>query len=286
MELAVIQKNSLAVFEPLKAACKELALQLIQVKVTDVVTESIATEIISKAKNVQNAIEEKRVNEKAPYFAASKFIDATAKETVSELLTAIDKASKELLAYKNEQDAIKKREIDRINAIKDKMQELRDKIIFAIDSAKTPEEFKVVYMTHMKTFPGAEVFKEFNEDAQQLFEQLKLYGKNKRDALLEPSKIDQTLETEKELVKKIEFTTENVGSADIVMVNSNKASNVRTNWKFEVVDINKVPKNWMVVDKSIVDAWSKQARDGGMIVEETIHNGIRFYPEKILVVKS
>jgi len=111
--------KDLAIVTELKTQLDEAASQLSLIKVVDTGTLSVAQQNISKATQLVNFVEEKRVIIKEPYLSAGKLVDKTCKDLVEELVKSIAGAKKQILeweAARKAEEAAKQAEIDRVAA--------------------------------------------------------------------------------------------------------------------------------------------------------------------------
>lgn len=70
---------------------------------------------------------------------------------------------------------------------------------------------------------------------------------------------------------------------ELAMLESQKASNIRHNWKFDVVDISKVPVQFLMVDETKVREWIKANKES--LNDGDVIAGIKFYKEASVVTK-
>jgi hypothetical protein len=70
---------------------------------------------------------------------------------------------------------------------------------------------------------------------------------------------------------------------ELAMLESQKASNVRHNWKFDVVDISRVPVQFLMIDEAKVREWIKSNKES--LSDGDIIAGIKFYKEVSVVTK-
>ena len=70
---------------------------------------------------------------------------------------------------------------------------------------------------------------------------------------------------------------------ELAMLESQKASNIRHNWKFDVVDISKVPVQFLMVDEAKVREWIKTNKES--LNDGDVIAGIKFYKEVSVVTK-
>jgi hypothetical protein len=70
---------------------------------------------------------------------------------------------------------------------------------------------------------------------------------------------------------------------ELAMLESQKASNVRHNWKFDVVDLSRVPVQFLMIDEAKVREWIKSNKES--LSDGDIIAGIKFYKEVSVVTK-
>lgn len=70
---------------------------------------------------------------------------------------------------------------------------------------------------------------------------------------------------------------------ELAMLESQKASNIRHNWKFDVVDLSKVPIQFLMIDESKVREWIKANKES--LNDGDVIAGIKFYKEVSVVTK-
>ena len=70
---------------------------------------------------------------------------------------------------------------------------------------------------------------------------------------------------------------------ELAMLESQKASNVRHNWKFDVVDLSRVPVQFLMIDEAKVREWIKSNKES--LNDGDIIAGIKFYKEVSVVTK-
>lgn len=77
--------------------------------------------------------------------------------------------------------------------------------------------------------------------------------------------------------KEAEELAEQAKKEAQVVADANKTSGIRKLWRHEVVDMEKVPADWKIVDESKVKEYIKTHKDN--LVEDYCINGIRFFTE-------
>ena len=276
---------ALAKFQVLKDSADQLAIQVASIKVTDETTEAIATQIVSKARGFEKLIDEKRVELKAPSLKAGKEIDAAAKMILEELKLSIVPAREEILSYRKkvEQKRLEAEEV--INKLNAELRRTKEAIIERIDAATKPEELKAIFMELIKPFKGPEHWTVIADEAVMVLQEVKAYGSAKKAMLLNPEKAIEVKAIQADIIQNMEVINETAGENKLAELEMAKTNGMTTLWKFEVVDITKVKKHFLTVDSALVKAFSKEYRAAGTIVKDCVIDGIRYYPEKSLVIR-
>jgi len=281
MELEKIKNESVQKFELLKNAANELSQQCISITVTDEVTERLAIQIISKANSFEKQVETKRKELKDPYFQMGKAIDAAAASVIDVLTESIKTGKAAILKYKQEEQRKQQLAAHKIESLRQKLFVQKELIIQHIDKAIDMESLKNVYNSYIPIFGDVEIWGEINTEAQAVLAQIKLYGSAKKQALLNPAKIEVVEQIQETAKEEMKAAVEVIHIEDVPL----KQQGIKTIWKFEIMDMTKVPAKFLMVDESKVKEWMKQAREAGSLETEATHFGIRFYPEQSLVIR-
>lgn len=283
-ELEIVKKQSIESFNAMQNLAKQLSEQCLTIKVVDDTTEQTALRIVSQVKEFENAIEKKRKELKEPYLQTGRDIDTAAKMVVGVLEEPLKVAKKNIMDYKDIKEKARKKEEQRIQTIKDNIEAFRKTVISAIDACTSTTQLPEIFVKYIKHFPNGEDYQEFLPDAQKVLDSLKQYGSAKKALLLNPQN-EAIQETAVAIKEELVVTSVNIAEEQLMINQSEKISDTRTNWKFELVDITKVPKFLLTIDEKKVKEFLKEHREAGSIVEDCIVHGIRFYPEKTLVVR-
>lgn len=138
-----------------------------------------------------------------------------------------------------------------------------------------------------------DVSKQLNEGVTHLKTEVKAYElKKQSDAKAKQDAIDTELAAQKAALESQPLDEETIDKFNQIQVSAqeakqnlsidlatNKTRGIRYNWKFEVVDINQVPKEWLTVNETAVKDYMKENKDD--LKEETV-NGIRYYKDMIV----
>jgi len=251
-------KSSLLKFENVKLQLDKAAETCLQIKVTDDASLSICENQLGKINELVKAVENVRVSEKAPHFEKCKAIDAAA-AYVSEL----------------PESALKHLKDQKIAWIK-----LND------DYTKFQNWIKECYET-LESVDGCDLF--LTKLNKPLTDNKWLSLESK--VLAEIDKYKKLTELKKEELIALENATPD--EAEAIIQNSEEAkaeiesaveeapietiSKVRRRWKFELVDVTKVPIEFLTIDEDKVEEWKKKNSD--TLKDGQVVNGIRFYLE-------
>ena len=177
------------------------------------------------------------------------------------------------------------------------------------DSLKSAEDCDVFLAKIKKDFPGEAKFQEYLQDANQIRDnyidlingkkaqfsaaanisesELALMKEKERLTLMQ-----QELDNEKLRVKQLEESAklerERKAAEELAELEKaklqaaadlEKTKGVRYLWRYEVVDINDVPKEWLMIDDSKVKEYLKANKD----MKECTVNGVTFFKQSSIV---
>ncbi len=261
-------KSSLLKFENVKLQLDKAAETCLQIKVTDENSLAICENQLGKINELVKAVESVRKSEKEPHFEKCKAIDAAA-AYVSELPeVALKHLKDEKIAYIRSIEAEnnrKKEILDSINTTKAWCQA-------KLEVAKTDKECdwaidKLAFINDRKDW-----YQEFLPQIESIInEYTVLFGLKKQEFSAESPDEQQAIKELQEEAKA------NIESADVPKVEVEVISKVRRPWTFEVVDINLVPKEFLMVDESKVKEYLKANSDS--LEDGKVVNGIKYYKD-------
>ena len=130
-----------------------------------------------------------------------------------------------------------------------------------------------------------EIDKAKNSLIEPLTDALAVYKERKKAYILsEQARKEKELEQARKTLEVLEnINTESVNAikqdieAYAALLTPTKAKGTREVWKFEIGNVNDVPREWMIVDEEKVKAYMNGNK------REHIVNGIRFYKDIIIV---
>lgn len=221
-ELALLPNltKELNVITELKAQIDIMGTQCLQIKVVDDSTLSIAQQNLSKATQMVNFIEEKRVIIKEPYLASGKFIDKTCKDLTEKLLSgtlhlktevrnwetarlAEAKAKQDEIDRKAAEDRQKIQEdIDRKQKIQDYINEKAiPALIRLVENCSSIEKCDFALNNIENAYKPREFFQEFSDHAYSVRDNYIAIIKTKK---LQLEYADTMSDEQKELAKEKE----------------------------------------------------------------------------------
>lgn len=261
-------KSSLLKFENVKLQLDKAAETCLQIKVTDENSLAICENQLGKINELVKAVESVRKSEKEPHFEKCKAIDAAA-AYVSELPeVALKHLKDEKIAYirKVEAENNRKKEIQDSIATTKSWCELRINLVGNVEDCDKCID-KLAFIQNRK-----EWYQEFLPQIESVIsEYTKLFELKKKEfSAVSPDELDAIKELQEEAKANIE-------SADVPKVEVEVISKVRRPWTFEVIDINLVPKEFLMVDESKVKEYLKANSDS--LEDGKVVNGIKYYKD-------
>ncbi|MCC7514507.1 MAG: hypothetical protein IT212_07425 [Bacteroidia bacterium] len=279
---------------------KTMAIELVEkadsITITDETTLSMATQLLSKIKDVEKITEERRKYLKEPYLKAGKAIDEVAKQVLEPLNKALAIGKDKLRDWNAAQEKIRQD----ANAEIEKSKTLLDKIVAQImdksDKCVTPDGCKSLIKSINEKFPAPELFGPYaNEAASEKARYINLLN-IKHDALEKAlagvAGSTKAIEAMKEAEKKAEEasaessaqTEEKKEHLKEVVSESTTKSSVRKMHKAMVIDEKKLPRNWMMPNMEAINAHLKTLKEMGTEFPIEIQ-GVKFYIDETPIIK-
>jgi hypothetical protein len=161
-----------------------------------------------------------------------------------------------------EQKSVQAKEIENvINALHKKLKQAPWDLCKQIDSAKNNLMLPITQ--------GLEAFKEQKKNYIIAEQQKKAKELAEAQATINALNKENANTTNQEIVTELQVA--------VTELQPTKAKGTRDVWRFEVVDFNQVPKEWLCVDESKVKAYLENNK-----VEQVV-NGVKFYKDIIIV---
>jgi hypothetical protein len=261
-------KSSLLKFENVKLQLDKAAETCLQIKVTDSDSLSVAENNMGKMNDLVKVIEKTRKDEKQPYLEKGQAIDAAA-AYVSELSeVALKHLKDEKIAYIRKVEAENKRKQD----IQDSIEKTKHWCQSRLEMVKDYAGCDYCINRLLEVLDREAVYQEFFPQIQEVVsDYTRLFNLKKQEFAAEsPDELEAIKEVQAEIKQNIE-------SADIPKVEVEIISKVRRPWCFEIVDINLVPKEFLMIDESKVKEYLKansESLEDGKVV-----NGIKYYKD-------
>lgn len=304
-EAVVVADNQ---FETTLELVTELSLQVQQIKIVDETSLAIANQKLSTVNNHLKLIEEKREELKAPINKAGKQIDSTAKELKAPFEAGIAYLKSQIISWNqqvmNKEAELKRQQLEEAKIKEEKritnyIKQVKDWLEAQLAACTTIEHGQGI-MESIKGLQPASVMGKYEPEYTELISSYKLLFIKKVSELSGLLPIGTTDNDVKNLGGHLAGHIDNISAEtnakqemavmaqeeikqEIVNLDATKASNVRYNWKHEVVDISQVPAHFLMVDEAKVKEWIKENKE--VLVDDQVVGGIRFFKEMSVVTK-
>lgn len=265
-------KPSLIQFEAFKVQLEQQAKMLDTIEIKDDSTLSILEQNLSKMNDLVKSVEENRKQLKQPYLDKGRAIDAAAEYVTSVPQNSIKLAKDKKLKWVAAVEAEKTRKAE----LQARIDKLTNWWLVSVASADSLEVLSKMEK-QLDTVKGVEYYQERNEEVQELKKKyLEIIALMKMNFTNEESTPD-VQEAIKEAIEEAKEEISEVISESVVSEPITKIKGIRENWKWDVADITKVPKEWLCVDESKVREFLSNNKE---TLTEQVLNGIKFYKEK------
>jgi hypothetical protein len=265
-------KVALAKFENVKQQLDERAKQCLLIKVTDEDSLSVCENQLSKINNLVKTVEKVRKDEKQPYLEKGKAIDSAAAYVSDLPEVALKHLKDEKIAYIRVVEAENKRKKD----IQDSIEKTKFWHQSRLETVKDYAECDLCINRLLKALDKQEFYQEFFPNIQEVVSDYSMLFRLKQQEFSAESPYE--LEAIKEVQVEIK---KNIESADVPKVELEVISKVRRPWRHEVINIEDVPREFLMVDDAKVKEWMKSQEstlvDGGVV------NGIKFFKDITVV---
>jgi len=283
MSTQLTTKDAEQSFIALKTSAKEIAEKCSKITIADDTSLLLATQQYSLLKGTIKDIETLRVKEKAPYLDAGKQIDALAKTLSSPLEIVLSAGEKKILAYNKEKQEKAQAEINRINALKSAVSKYSAETMKSIDACKTMPELAEVRNNQIVNKVMPIEWTEVEADYKAIRITLNDYAMAKRIEIETPAQADETLaESIKEaVIEKVE----EVGQQEVAQAEFTTTSKIKGTWRFEVVDLSLVSREFLMIDEKKVKEYVKKRKDANTLSDGLIEDGIKFFIEESVNIR-
>lgn len=311
----IVSQSEVTSFENTKQLFIELADQVTQIKVTDTTSLAIANQKMSNVNNHLKEIEAKRVEQKAPFLEGAKKVDEVAKELKSLLEPALKHLKTEVANWETERirkenelkqkalEVARKAEEEAAAIANDKrivdyIAQVKDWLEKGLAACNTAEHGNQM-LSSMQGLQPAALMGKYSQEYSALIEMYKTLFSTKVGELtgsIAPGTTEKHIDIiGNQLSNHIESIKQEVESKQVEVaqvetqiqqemnsLQEDKVNNVRYNWKFEVLNINEIPLEWLTVDEAKVKEWIKANKE---TLKEGYFNGINFFKEMTVVTR-
>lgn len=270
-------KASLMQFESAKTQLDAVAQQCMLIKVTDSDSLAVCENNLTKVNDLCTAVEVIRKEKVERPWHEFKTINAAAAYISESSESAVEYLKLQKKTYILKEEAEKKRLEDLKAKVEAMTLTMKTRLESMDDVAKLDS-----FVEKMKAIDFKEKYADYSAQAEEIAEGYHKLFAIKRielEALVdatpdEVEAIKQASEEAKELVQEIIIDNSVSMSATTF---SAPAKKVRRPWAFEVIDLTKVPKEWLMLDESKVKAFMADNKD--TLVEGQQINGVKFFKD-------
>lgn len=252
-------KSSLLKFENVKLQLDKAAETCLQIKVTDENSLAVAENNLGKMNDLVSAVEKMHTEGKKPYWDKCKAYD-NAKNYVLDFkvdpIEYLKEEKKKFILLTTDYNSF-------LNWIKNSYD--------ILESVGGCSLFSKILSKEVKE----ERWKGFTERVKAEIEKYKKLVELKKEELIA---LENATPDEAEAIKQnAEEVKQEIESADTTPAISISFKKTRNPWTFEIVDINLVPKEFLMVDESKVKEYLKANSDS--LEDGKVVNGIKYYKD-------
>lgn len=274
-------KNSILKLESVKTQLDTLSDNCLKIKVVDDASLSVMEHNLSKLSSLVKAVEETRKTEKQPYLDACNAIDSVHKYITKQSNEAIKylKSEKENWVKKIEELKRKKEEA------KSKHEQLKQFLYDKLSLASKSEHCQALLdkiKSIKETMPekGKDVYLDYYDNALLLIREYETSTFDKLGQLTVLENLDKNSDAAKQIEENINKLQEEIkqsadSAAVIVEPVETKINKIRKTWDFELVDIKKVPIQWLTIDENKVKEYLSISKD--ILKDGEVINGVKFF---------
>lgn len=274
-------KNSILKLESVKTQLDTLSDNCLKIKVVDDASLSVMEMQLSKLNSLVNSVEDIRCAEKKPYLEAGKAIDSVAKYITSNSEAAIKHLKNEKLEWIKKIEELKRKKEEAKSKYEQLKQFLYDKLSLASKSEHCQallDKIKSIKETMLEK--GKDVYLDYYDNALLLIREYEISTFDKLGQLTVLENLDKNSDAAKQIEENINKLQEEAkqltdSAAVIVEPIETKINKVRKTWDFELVDIKKVPIQWLTIDESKVKEYLSISKD--ILKDGEVINGVKFF---------
>ncbi len=266
--------SSLKQFEGLKQQLDESANQCLKIKVTDESSLKVCENNLSKFNDLVKAVEDKHKELKKPHWDNCTAIDGAKNYVLNFEVDPITYLKEQKLEYIRAIELEDKRKKD----LKDSFDKVKS--ILSADTETTLVKKCDYYLDLLSKPVSKEKWQELTPQVEELYKNyITLFELKKKELeateTASPDEIIAIQQVAEEAKAKIEV------AAVVTPIQTVSIGKTRKTWKFEVANINDVPKQWLCVDEEKVKEYMAIQKD--VLVDGQVIKGIKFYQQTSVV---
>lgn len=282
-------------FDAVKKEALELHNQCKSITIVDDITLGMANQLLSKMNNTLKIVKEKGLTMRAPYTEASKLIIAFEKSVSTPLEEGLTIGKDKMRIWNAAQDKIKQEKEAKLNALKNQLQAIDKQLLEKADLCATPQQCLDLIASVHKNFPPLESYVPFASDAKEIKDrylnilQIKadalskvVSGQSGSTAAIVDLRKEEAVVTQRSIEAITAMADKQETLTEQIAISAPK-SNVRKTWKFEISDVNAIPREWLVLDetkaKEYMSANKEKLKSGDIV------NGIKFYIDESPMIR-
>lgn len=279
------------------AIAEELEKKALAIIITDEVSLSMANQLLSDIKGVENIVEKKRKELKAPFLEMGKTIDIYAKKVLDPCSRALATGTDKLRVWNAAVEAKKKVALDVVNKQRTTLDNLIAQITDKSDKCVTPEGCANLYASINAKFPALEAFGEFASEAAKVKEDALALLVIKQTALQKSlyggagstQAIAAMKEAEKIVTANNAAATESISEKKEQLQESIEEdatkSKVRRTLKYEILNEALIPREWLMPDPEKIKEYMATLKDKQTALPLEI-KGIKFYIDEAPIIRA
>jgi len=275
-DLVIANPNltSLKQFEGLKKQLDESANQCLKIKITDESSLKVCENNLSKFNDLVKAVEDKHKELKKPHWDNCTAIDGAKNYILNFEVDPIDYLKKQKLAYIAEIE----KEKERVETLNKYFNSAKDVLAMQLQHATIETCNK--YLGIIKNPVNKEKWQELTPQVEELYKNyITLFELKKKELeateTATPDELEAIQQVAEEAKAKIEV------AAVVAPIQTVSIGKIKKTWKFEVDNINDVPKQWLCVDEEKVKEYMAIQKD--VLIDGQVIKGIKFYQQTSVV---
>ena len=267
--------TSLKQFEGLKQQLDESANQCLKIKVTDESSLKVCENSLSKFNDLVKAVEDKHKELKKPHWDNCTAIDGAKNYVLNFEVDPITYLKEQKLEYIRAVEKENKRKKD----LEDNFMLVKNKLNDDLAEIQVVESCEH-YIGILGKPVNKEKWQELTPQVEELYKNyITLFELKKKELeateTATPDELEAIQQVAEEAKAKIEV------AAVVTPIQTVSIGKTRKTWRFEVANINDVPKQWLCVDEEKVKEYMAIQKD--VLVDGQVIKGIKFYQQTSVV---